>query len=178
MKTKRFKILILSLAFVFGCEQKNELKKSDFRVVKNYTDFAHKMENNDTLNIEVNLSMCLWEEFDQIEITKSNDSIYLQLKEKFVMEDDTIIRFPKVLYKFKNDTLNLEKMMLDFDINYTKKTASPFFIITNPKEKDTIILRSTGLGNTGMNMERYLSLMSELYPEEMKKYRMEYLTPL
>ncbi len=37
--------------------------------------------------------MCLWEEFDQIEITKSNDSIYLQLKEKFVKEYDTIIRF-------------------------------------------------------------------------------------
>ena len=69
-------------------------------------------------------------------------------------------------------------MMSDFDINYTERTAGPFFIITNPKENDTIVLRTTGLGDRGMNIERYLSLMSELYPKEMEKYRMEYLAPL
>lgn len=177
MKNKKFKILFLILAIVIGCEQRNEPKKSDFIITKDYTDFTHKMENNDTLNIGVNLSMCLWEEFDRIEITKSNDSIHLQLKEKFVMEYDTTIHFPKVLYKLKNDTLNLEKMMSDFEIKYKDKTASPFFIITNPQENDTIVLRTTGLGDRGMNIERYLSLMSELYPKEMEKYRMEYLTP-
>ncbi|SFW47574.1 hypothetical protein SAMN02927921_01820 [Sinomicrobium oceani] len=67
--------------------------------------------------------------------------------------------------------------MSDFDINYTSKTTQPFFIITNPKETDTIILRSMGLHHTGMLIEQYLGLMSELYPEEMEKYRMEYLAP-
>lgn len=177
MNPKKLKILILSSVFIWGCKQKSELKKSDFRVAKDYTDFALKMENDDTLHIKVNLSMCLWEEFDQIEITKSNDSIYLQLKEKFVKEYDTIIRFSKKLYTLKNDTLNLEKIMSDFDINYTSKTTPPFFIITNPKETDTIILRSMGLHHTGMLIEHYLGLMSELYPEEMEKYRMEYLAP-
>ncbi len=34
-----------------------------------------------------------------------------------------------------------------------------------------------GLHHTGMLIEQYLGLMSELYPEEMEKYRMEYLAP-
>lgn len=178
MENKKFKILFLSFVIMVGCEQRIKPEKSDFKIAKDYTDFANKMENNDTLNIGVNLSMCMWEEFDRIEITKSNDSIYLQLREKLVREYDTTIYFPKVLYKLKNDTLTLEKMMSDFDINYTERTAGPFFIITNPKENDTIVLRTTGLGDRGMNIERYLSLMSELYPKEMEKYRMEYLAPL
>ncbi|SFW47563.1 hypothetical protein SAMN02927921_01819 [Sinomicrobium oceani] len=59
MNPKKLKILILSSVFIWGCKQKSELKKSDFRVVKDYTDFALKMENDDTLHIKVNLSMCL-----------------------------------------------------------------------------------------------------------------------
>ncbi|MCX2681847.1 hypothetical protein OOZ15_17970 [Galbibacter sp. EGI 63066] len=176
MKNKKFKILFLSLAIVLGCEQRIMPEKSGFRIAKDYTDFAHEMENNDTLNIGVNLSMCMWEEFDRIEITKMNDSVYLQIKEKLVM-NDAPTRFPKVLYELKNDTLNLERMMSDFDINYTEKISSPFFIITNPKEKDTILLRSIGLGTLGVKIDRYLRLMSELYPKEMEKRRIKYFGP-
>ena len=46
----------------FGCEQGvqptiSQPKKSEFRVSQHYSEFASKMENLDTLNIEVNLSM-------------------------------------------------------------------------------------------------------------------------
>ena len=83
--------MFLSFVIMVGCEQRIKPEKSDFKIAKDYTDFANKMENNDTLNIGVNLSMCMWEEFDRIEITKSNDSIYLQLREKLVREYDTTI---------------------------------------------------------------------------------------
>jgi len=77
----------------------------------------------------------------------------------------------------KNDTLNLEKIMTDFDVNYQEKISSQFFVIINPKEKDKILLRTTGLGNRGFNIERYQRIMFELYPKEMEKYRTEYMAP-
>lgn len=177
MKKAKFEILILVfVSLILGCEQKTEPKKSDFKVARDYSEFTAKMENNDTLNIGVVLSMCMWSEYDQLQITKSNDSVYIQLKEKRVM-DDKPLHFSKVVYDLKNDTLNLEKMMTDFDINYQQEISSPFFVIINPKEKDTILLRTTGLGNRGFNIERYQKIMAELYPKEMAEYRKEYFTP-
>ena len=176
MKNKNFGILIIVfVSMTFGCKQKVEPKTSDFKVARDYAEFTSKMENNDTLNIGVLLSMCMWEEFDQLQVTKSNDSIYIQLKEKRVMDDEPI-HFSKVAYQLKNDTLNLEKMMTDFDINYQKETSSPFFIIINPKEKDTILLRTTGLENRGFNIERYQRIMEQLYPEEMAEFKEKYFT--
>lgn len=173
MRNEKFSILILIFAtLLFGCTQ----KKSDFKVAQDYYQFSTKMENNDTLNIGVVLSMCTWREYDQLQVTKSNDSVFIQLKEKQVMNDEPVY-FNKVFYQFKNDTLNLEKMMIDFDVNYQEKINSPFFIITNPKEKDTVLLRTTGRGNRGFNIERYQRIMTELYPIEMSEYRKEYFTP-
>ncbi len=177
MKNGKFSILILVfITLFFGCKQKSEPKTSEFKVAKDYSEFSTKMENNDTINIGVVLSMCMWSEYDQLQITKSNDSVFLQLKEKRVMDDEPV-HFNKVVYELKNDTLNLEKMMTDFDVNYQEKISSPFFVIINPKEKDTILLRTTGLGNRGFNIERYQRIMMELYPKEMAEYRKEYFTP-
>ncbi len=176
MRNEKFSILILVfVTLIFGCKQKVEPKKSEFKVAQNYSEFATKMENNDTLNIGVVLSMCMWSEYDQLQITKSNDSVFLQLKEKRVM-DNKPVHFNKVIYELKNDTLNLEKMMADFDVIHQEKTNSPFFVIINQKEKDTILLRTTGFGNRGFNIERYQRIMTKLYPSEMAEYRKEYFT--
>lgn len=178
MRNEKFNIVILGFTIlIFGCKQIVEPKKSEFKVAQDYAEFSTKMENNDTLNIGVVLSMCMWSEYDKLQITKTNDSVFLQLKEKRVMDDEPV-HFNKVVYKLKNDTLNLEKMMTDFDINYQEEISSPFFIIINPKEKDTILLRTTGLGNRGFNIERYQRIMFELYPKEMEKYRAKYMVPL
>lgn len=177
MKKQTFSILILVFAIlIFGCKQNVEPEISNFKVAQDYAEFTSKMENNDTLNIGVVLSMCMWSEYDKLQITKSNDSIFLQLKEKRVMDDEPL-HFSKVAYELKNDSLNLEKMMTDFDIIHQDETSSPFFVIINPKEKDTILLRTTGLGNRGFNIERYQRIMAELYPTEMAEYREEYFTP-
>lgn len=177
MKNYRFEVLILAIiGLVFGCEQLSEPKKSKFKVINHYTEFSTKMENNDTLNIEVILSICTWREYDQLQITKYNDSIYIQLKEKLIMEDAPI-HFSKVAYQLKNDTLNLENLLADFDTDNQKEMNSLFFIIINPKEKDTLFLRTTGLGNRGLTIERYQKIMANLYPNEMAGYLEKYFSP-
>lgn len=156
----------------FGCEN----QKSEFKVSRDYSEFTTQMNNNDTLNIEVILSICAWSEFDQLQLTKSSDSIYIQLIEKRVM-NKKLIHFDRIVYNLKHDTLNLEKMMTSFDINHQQKINSPFFIIINPKEKDTILLRTTGLENREFNIRRYQKIMAKLYPKEMAEYKKEYSTP-
>ncbi|WP_196889872.1 hypothetical protein [Aureivirga sp. CE67] len=177
MRNKKLYILILVFGIlIYGCKQNIKPEISEFKVAQHYSEFTTKMKNNDTLNIGVNLSMCMWREYDQLQITKSNDSIFLQLIEKRVMDDESI-RFNKVFYDLKDDTLNLKKMMTDFDVNYQEKKSSPFFIIINPTERGNILLRTSGLGNREFNMERYQKIMTELYPIEMAEYKKEDFTP-
>ena len=91
--------------------------------------------------------------------------------------NDEPLHFPKVYYKLKTDTLNLEKMMTDFGVNNSDQNGSPFFELTNPKESDTISLKTKGLRNREFNTERYRRIMFELYPEEINELRIKYMIP-
>lgn len=167
--------IVLFTSF-FSCEHSKELKKSEFKVARDYSKFATKMENYDTLNIEVNLSNCMWFELDKLQITKTNDSIFIHLQEKIVMDEEPI-HLKKVYYEIKNDTLSFEKMMTDLSMSTSEKKGSAFFTITNPKEKDTIVLSTSGLEEILFNIERYRKIMFELYPKEMEKCSPKKLIP-
>lgn len=166
------KILLSTLVLItlfFSCEHNynKESKKSEFKVAKDFSKFALKMENYDTLNIEVNLSNCLWFELDKLQITKTNDSIFIDMQEKIVM-DERPIHFKKVHYELENDTLSFEKMMTDLKMNNPENKGSAFFTLTNPKEKDTIVLSTSSLEELLINIILYKKIMYELYPEEME----------
>ena len=158
---------------IVGCGQGPTPSESDFRIAQDYFEFASKMENGDTMNIEADLSMCLSGGYDQIQITRSNDSVFLQLMERSMM-DDAPIHLHKVLYKLRPDTLSLEKLLADLEVSDQHALSNPFFMITNPKEKDTIILRTTGLTDLGLHLQRYENIMLELYPEELGALRNRY----
>ena len=88
MKYSKFEIFsLIFVVFLIGCKQPSEPKKSAFKVAQHYKEFTSKMENNDTLNILAILSMCMWEEYDYLQITKTNDSIFIQVLEKYVRDD-------------------------------------------------------------------------------------------
>ena len=182
MKTKTFTILFLALILFIGCDRSidkngaNRKNKSDFKLASNFYEFSDKMENGDTLKIIVNLSVCMWNEYDLIELTKTNESIYLELKEKVVMDQDTF-RYPKKLYKFQENNTNLEKMIFEFDIDNREEINSPFYIISNPAENDTIFLRTEGLSDRIDKIEKYQRFIETFYPNEMQKYKELYQTP-
>jgi hypothetical protein len=154
-----------------ACQEKSapqkEVKKSNFKVLENYTEFASKMENGDTMNIDVNLSICLWDEYDKLCITKSHDSLYIQVKEKRMM-DEAPFYFEKVPYKLKNDSMDLQKMFLDFDTTNPERMTGSFFCISNPKEKDTIKLKPINMIDRMLRTERYKSILIKIYPDKYK----------
>ena len=174
MSVKKHIILVFYLLLIIGCKEKpypekSEITKSDFDYKTFYSEFSSKMKNNDTLNLGLNLSMCAWREYDEVVITKRNGQLYFKLKQKTI-PSDTVIYFPEVKYTPNSYTNNLENMMKDFDPNYTNKTSSPFFIVSSPNKKDSLLLRTTGLGDRGRSIEMYNNLLYELYPEKMDEY--------
>lgn len=101
------KILILILV---SCKKQTkkeiELLKSDFNFKKDYADFKHKMTELDTLKIWVNHSVCTYEGYERIEITKKSDSIKIRTEYK----EETFEQNPewKVIYEkliSANDTI-------------------------------------------------------------------------
>ena len=182
MKNRNYQILLLLLFIIHSCDkpkQNDEISKknnSKFKVSQDYSDFSNRMENGDTLSIIANLSVCMWEEYDIIEFTKTKGKTYIQIKEKVVMNEDTF-NFPKKLYKIQNDKIGLKELIKDFDIHNTNEINSPFYIISNYKENDTILLRTSGLTDRINKIEKYQNFISDLYPREIQEYQKKYQTP-
>ena len=172
---KKIGILFMALTFsILGCKQQPQVPTSQFNIAKDFAHFSSKMENNDTLTIRVTMAMCGWHESDLLEITKSNDTIFLQIKEKRVLKDPPM-HFERVVYTLENDTLNLEKMLQDFDPNYQSETSTAFFTINPAKKENRVKLRTKGLGNTGFCIKQYHSIIAKLYPKEMEAYTKKYV---
>ena len=100
MKTGKCQILLLLLLIIQSCDnpkKDDEILQeniSQFKVTQDYSDFSNKMENGDTLSMIVNLSICMWEEYDIIKFSKRNENTYLQINKIVGITDDTI-KFPK-----------------------------------------------------------------------------------
>jgi hypothetical protein len=179
MKTIKFIIHVLISIVLLSCQKTSKnsieknLKNSNFDVEKDYKIFSEKMKDNDTLNIGVVLSLCMHREYDKLQITKSNNKIFLQVIEK-TKSDEEQIKFPKVLYDLKEDSLNLEKMMNSFNLSNQDSSNSRFFIIESPNKNKPIILRTTGRGDRIEKIINYSKIMFNLYSNENNKYKQEY----
>lgn len=122
------------------------------------------MQHKDTLNIGVNLSICMWREYHQLQITKSNDSLFLQLKE-MKLANEAALTFDKIHYLPEKDSFNLEKLLTEFDTIPQTKQNSPFFLIFNSTKNDTLLLRTGGLASRNLSIEKYRNFMRKLYPD-------------
>lgn len=170
-------VVILSSVFVIvGCGAGPAPNRSKFRIAQDYFAFASKMENGDTMNVRTDLSFCLSSGYDRIQVTRSNDSLFFQLVERRI-ENTPPIHMGKVHYKFQNDTLAMEKLMSDLDIPEQDKGATPLLVITNPQEQDTVKLSITGFTNIALHLERYESMLFEMYPQEMQALTGQGSTP-
>lgn len=170
-------VVILSSVFLLvGCGAGPAPNRSKFRIVHDHFAFASMMENGDTMNVRTDLSFCMSSGYDRIQITRSNDSLFFQLVERRI-ENTPPIHMSKVHYKFQNDTLAMEKLMSDLEVAEQGKGDTPFFVITSPKEQDTIKLSINGFTNTARLLERYENMLSEMYPQEMQALTGQGLTP-
>ncbi len=125
---KKIVLKILFIAFIaVGCQQKkqsetnieknNEPIKSNFDLKSDYAEFKTEMTELDTLKIWVDHSVCTFQGFERLTITKNSGLIKIasefkdydehnpkweKIFEKSIAENDTIWNFERFLERNKN----------------------------------------------------------------------------
>ena len=165
------KILILTLIFA-SCkketENKTEFPKSDFNLKTDLTDFKKKMTELDTIKVFFDHSVCTYEGYERIEITKKSDSIKVRTEfkeltfnekqnpdwnlvyEKKISETDTVWQFEKFIERNSNRKTS-------------DKKKRGILIVQN--KKDTIQFFTNGLVDLNHFLEDYYLTMRKIYPE-------------
>ena len=169
-KLKKAIYILIGITFFVSCQQKQkteiEKPKSEFDLISDMTNFRQKMTELDTLTILFDHSVCTYQGYERIEITKTSDSINIvsnfkeltfdenpkwkEIYDRKISEKDTIWDFEQFLKrneKRKNSDQN-ERGIL---------------VLTN--KKDTIRYSTDGLVDLNRFLADYYETMREIYPE-------------
>ncbi|WP_236002965.1 hypothetical protein, partial [Luteirhabdus pelagi] len=167
--SKTINILIGLLIFV-SCQTKQKAEKekpiSEFDLIADLTNFKQKMTELDTLTISFDHSVCIYQGYERIEITKQSDSIRIisnfkkltfkenpnweRIYDRKISENDTIWNFEQFLKRNerrKNADQNKREILM----------------LTN--KKDTIRYSTDGLVDLNRFLTDYYDTMRKIYPE-------------
>ncbi|GGX10141.1 hypothetical protein [Aquimarina muelleri] len=163
---KVFVILLILVSCKKETEKKLELSESNFKLKQDFTDFKEKMTELDTIKVWFNHSVCAYQAYEQLEITKSSDLI--KIHSEFM--ESTFNDNPewKVVYNKEipiNDTLwrfekfvNRNKKWQNSDVN----SRGTLYVVN---KEDTIRFSVSGLVDLNRFISDYYRTMRKLYPE-------------
>lgn len=165
------KITYLFILFsLFNCKENAKQEKKVFiskiNLKKDLSVLTKKMTDMDTIKINVNLTMEWWNRIDNIILTKNDSSVFIETTSKESVDGiDPEFEVEK-LRKVRIDTtkINLEKLFIDnlYRTDSIKYKHSWIYKIINGK--DTLTFYSYGLGDKGLSIDDYYSLMKQFYP--------------
>ena len=149
-------------------ENKTEFPKSDFNLKTDLTDFKKKMTELDTIKVFFDHSVCTYEGYERIEITKKSDSIKVRTEFKELTFNEKQNPDWNLVYEKKNTQIyngwQCEKFI---ERNSNRKTSDKkkrgILIVQN--KKDTIQFFTNGLVDLNHFLEDYYLTMRKIYPE-------------
>ena len=144
---KKIVIIISFLAFaIIGCKKNNQPKKiisgtnktfkPELDLKQDYVDFKSKMTELDTIKVFINHSVCTFQGYERLRITKESDSIRIRSEfkdydeqnpkwklvfEKKISEKDTIWDFGNFLKRNKKRLKTDSVMLAKIEINYKQQ---------------------------------------------------------
>ncbi len=153
-----------------SCEDKQKAEKekptSEFDLIADLTNFRLKMTELDTLTISFDHSVCTYQGYERIEITKQSDSINIvsnfkeltfeenpkweTIYDKKISKNDTIWKFEQFLKRNENR-------------KNTDQTKRGILMLTD--KKDTIRYSTDGLVDLNRFLADYYETMKKIYPE-------------
>ena len=168
MKSK-LNILVLILTLI-SCknesDSKTELVKSTFNLKMDITDFKKKMTVLDTIMVFFDHSVCTYQGYERIEITKASDLITVRSEFKeapFNANPEWNLLYEKKLPI--NDTVwNFEKF-IERNANHDTSENTKRGILVLAHKKDTIYFSTDGLVDLNHFLEDYYLTMKKIYPE-------------
>lgn len=144
--------------------------ESKFDLQNDVYDFSSKMENDDTLFIDIDLTVCLSDgNSERLTFIRKDDKIYLSssIDDR---DSDEKYKLKQVEYKFnKNDSLNFENLLLSAKKNSVIRDENLYFIKVSYK-KQAVCYSSKGLYVKIMGGHHFGLIMRRLYPDE-KRYQ-------
>lgn len=167
----RYLIYILTLSLIFvSCKENSDLSSvsliSSFNLETDIYDFKKKMNESDTIRIWVDHSVCMYEGYEKIQITKYSDTLKIRSEFKEV----SFNKNPewKDIYERKlsiNDTVwKFEKFLErnSFRINKDENEYLSFQILHGNNKLNYSISDLVDLNNL---MKDYFETMRELFPD-------------
>ena len=163
------KILTLALLFA-SCkkeiEKKTVLKEPEFNLKTDLTDFKNKMNESDTIKIWFNHSVCTYQGYERIKITKRADLINIRSEFK----EDTFHQNPewKIVYEKQlpiNDTIWKIEDFFKQNIQRLKSEKEKYGTLQVSHNGIKIHYFTKGLVDLNMFMADYFAVMKKLYPE-------------
>lgn len=146
-----------------GTQNKKVLPKSDFNLATDLTDFKKKMTDLDTIKVFFDHSVCTYEGYERILITKSSDSIKVRSEFKEMSNPEWNFVFEKKLPE--TDTIWQFGKMVERNANRIKSQNDCRRILTVENKNDTISFFADGLVDLNHFLEDYYLTMRKIYPE-------------
>ena len=151
--------------------------KSNFNLNSDYANFKTKMTELDTIKVWVNHSVCTFQGYERLMITKKSDSI--KILSEFKDHDELNPKWEKVFEKsiVENDTTWNFGDFMERNINRLNSDSEkyPKIEIKNGEQKMKFI--TNGLGDLNTFMAEYGIMMRNLHePKEKLIYGVPVLT--
>ena len=151
---------------VFSCNVKTndetEILKSDFKLKSDFTELTKKMTKLDTIKIWANLSSCMWMCTEKMILTKSNDSLIIDLK-VIQMRDPEVSETIKIHI---NDSIwNFNKFLNNNKDRLLKTTERNEINLSIRHKSDSIDFYTGNLGDLNRFIQDYYKSMFILKPK-------------
>ena len=165
---KHIKILMVVSLFI-SCQKediKKEVKTSKFNLTSDYINFKEKMTELDTLEIKFDHSICTYEGYEKIIITKQLDSLHITCNYKDVTFD-TKPKW-KQIYNLKiheKDTIWKFEEFLERNKNRITTDKKKLCVLLLKSKRDKLIYTTKGLVDLNYFFADYFQTMLELHPE-------------
>ncbi len=157
----------LLFGFLYSCSniQNKHKETPSFVLERDLYDFSNKLDNNDTMILLVDASVCAWVEIDSLVITKSNDKISIQPTIWYWSDEKEILKLDKVQYSTSNDSLNLENLFKYLHKKGIQDEHNNPIVFTLFHKDDTLHFYSANLGDHLENLSYFQRIMGKLYPD-------------
>lgn len=147
-------------------EKKTEFPKSEFNLKTDLTDFKNKMTELDTIKFWFNHSVCTYQGYERIEITKKSDLIKIRTEYK----EDTFDQNPewKIVYEKLipiSDTIWEIEEFFKRNIQRQKSEEKEYGTLQVSHNGIKLHYLTNGLADLNRFMADYFEAMKKLHPE-------------
>lgn len=157
-------IIFLALSTLLSCKH-----ESKFNLEKDLYQFSEKMENGDTLEVDINHSACMFAAFETYLFLKQNDTLFLETHSEISSFEKQQQTLPKIVYPFKpNDSLSFESYFkyLKKENKANRKYSPSLVTVYYPNKNQTQYFNDDGLDDKFKKLDKLFLIREKLYPND------------